>query len=112
MLTFNDQGMTFIDRDSDERFRKALLDGVPPSLRSKMREALAVTPDPHRDYAHSCRYFGDELQTIGERIKPLSVALDRRFPGLCDWLIMTGYTNNYKMVKVFDAWAHMKASNG
>ena len=111
MLTFNNQGMTFIDRNSDERYRKALLDGIPPSLRSKMHEALAATPDPHRDYAHSCRYFGDELMTIGRRIKPLSIELDRRFPGFCDWMILTGYTNHYKMVKVFDEWAQMKGRN-
>jgi|SRR5882672_1028728 len=111
MKVIQQDGLTFIDAEADARFRKALLDGVPPSLRSKMREALAVTPDPHRDFAHSQRYFGDELMTIGRRIRPLSIALDQKFPGFSEWMILTGYTNNYKMIKVFDAWAQMKVAS-
>jgi hypothetical protein len=107
-------GVTFIDRNVDAAFRKALMDGVPVSLRGKMQRALAAVPNPVRDYAHCQRYFGDQLQEIAERIKPLAMELERYLasarglPGFCDWLILTGYTNHYEMVKVFDEWAQMK----
>jgi hypothetical protein len=107
-------GITWIDRNADAAFRKALIDIVPVPLRGKMQRALAATPDPARDYAHSQRYFGDELPAIGERIKPLAMALERYFasarglPGFQDWLILTGYANHYEMVKVFNEWAQMK----
>ena len=39
-----ENGVVFIDGAVDAAFRKALLDGVPAGLRSKMREALAATP--------------------------------------------------------------------
>ena len=32
-----ENGVVLIRRDADEAFRKALMDGVPPSLRPKMR---------------------------------------------------------------------------
>ncbi len=99
--------LRYIDAESDARFRKVLLDGVPPSLRLKMWEALSETPNDG-DFSRSQRYFGDELMTIGRRIRPLSEALDRTFPGFNEWLFVTGYTNNYKMIKVFNAWAEMK----
>lgn len=107
-VAYQDKGVTWIDAIADQRFRKILLDGVPPQLRSKMQEALAATPDPRRDLAHSQRYFGVELETISSRIRPLFEAFDRQFPGFGDWLILTGYTNEYRMVKVFNEWAQMK----
>lgn len=107
-------GIAFVERNADAAFRKALMDGVPASLRGKMQRALAAIPNPTRDFAHCQRYFGDRLPAIGERIKPLAQQLDRTMetalglPGFADWLIMTGYTNHYEMVKVFDEWAQMK----
>jgi hypothetical protein len=111
--TFHKDGLRFIERGADEAFRKALLAGVPVSLRTKMKEALANYPDD-RSLGHSQRYFGDELQAIADRCKPLTQELDSymertlKLPGFRKWMIATGYTNEYRMIKVFDAWARMK----
>lgn len=112
-MFFERDGMVFVEKNADEAFRKALLDGVPVSLRPKMREALAAYPNKV-SLAHSQRYFGDELQTIADRCKPLTQELDSymerslKLPGFRKWMIATGYTNEYRMIKVFDAWARMK----
>jgi hypothetical protein len=110
----HDGNVLLLERSVDEAFRKALMDGVPVSLRSKMRRALAAVPDPDRDLAHSRRYFGERLPAISGRVKPLVVELEkyltraRNLPGLNDWLIVTGFDNHYEMVKVLDEWAQMK----
>jgi hypothetical protein len=109
-------GVTWIDTNVDQAFRKALMDGVPVPLRGKMQRALAAVPDRARDHAHSERYFGDELPAIAERVKPLAIELDRYLasardlPGFMEWLILTGYEAHYEMVKVFNEWALMKVS--
>lgn len=102
-----------IDSVIDAAFRKALLDGVPASLRPKMKEALSGIV--HADaMAHSVRYFGDELPHIKNHIAPLVEQLNRtlsesfNLPGLYDWLNATNFGNSYKMIKVFAAWAEMK----
>ena len=103
-------GKVRLDRNLDERFRKALMDGVPLHLRSKMMEALAIMPDD-KSLAHSVRYFGAELDTIQRRCRPLVdqihdyLIAHRRIDGFRDWLIATGFTNDYRMIKVMDAWA-------
>lgn len=110
-------GIVFVERNVDASFRKALMDGVPVSLRGKMQRALAAVPDPARDLPHTVRYFGDELQAIGQRIRPLAMELERymeaklALPGFQDWLILTGYTNHYETVKVFNEWALMKSDD-
>ncbi len=111
---FADKGVTWIDKNTDERFRKALMDGVPYPLRSKMQLALAATPNPAEDIGHSQRYFGDRLQDIADRSKPLVDALDTymatrmNLTGFRNWMIMTGYTNHYRMIVVFDEWSRTK----
>lgn len=106
------KGIHWVDRVADEAFRKALMDGIPPQLRSKMHEALSVIPN-ERSKAHSERYFGKELPAIKSQIAPLVIDLNRvlaeRFnlPGLFDWLDVTGYGNEYRMIKVFHAWSEM-----
>lgn len=113
----NGDGIVWVERAKDEAFRKALLDGVPPVLRGKMIEALAATPDAG-SAAHSRRYFGSELAAITARTDPLLFQLNRylterlKLPGLYDWLNVTGYGNDYRMIKVFKAWSEMKVSNG
>lgn len=108
-------GIVWVDKAKDEAFRKALLDGIPVSLRSKMKEALSVIPDKGA-LAHSQRYFGSELQMITGRTAPLIFELNRylteqlQLPGLYDWLHVTGYGNDYRMIKAFDAWAQMPLS--
>jgi hypothetical protein len=107
-------GIAWVERNADEAFRKALMDGVPATLRGKMQRALAAIPDPGRDYAHSVRYFGDRLLEIARRVAPLRDLLDDYMrgtlglPGFGQWLDLTGYANHYEMVKVFDEWALMK----
>ena len=105
-------GMVFIETGADQAFRKALRAGVPPSVRAKMNEALAATPDSGA-MAHSVRYFGDELADIKNRIAPLLIGLNKyltkelKLPGLFDWLNLTNYGNDYRMIKAFAAWAEM-----
>jgi hypothetical protein len=106
-------GIVWIDRQADAAFRKALTDGVPTVLRPKMIEALAATPD-RGAMAHSIRYFGDELEQIKQHIAPLLVQLNKylseqmRMPGLFDWLDITNFGNDYRMIKVFKAWSEMR----
>lgn len=110
-----ENGIVFVDSAVDAAFRHALLDGVPVNLRSKMREALAAIPDKGA-MAHSIRYFGDELEEIKARIAPLMMELNRmlsesfNLPGLFDWLDITNFGNDYRMIKVFKAWSEMVVS--
>lgn len=111
---YNDKNIRWIDRTADQAFRRALMVGVPPSLRGKMHRALAAVPNPAKDLAHSQRYFGAELPAIAARARAVVEQLDAylhdtlNLPGLCEWLRMTGYDNHYEMVKVFNEWAQMK----
>ena len=111
---FRKDGLVYVESRADAAFRKALMDGVPTSLRSKMQEALAVIP--HKGTAAHCkRYFGDELPSILEQIAPLIVSLnkylsERGLRGFFDWLKVTGLGNDYRMVKVFKAWSEMPLS--
>lgn len=106
-------GLVHIDAKVDAAFRKALMDGVPVSLRSKMKEALAAVPDK-QSAAHSRRYFGAELPAIVNRIAPLMRELNRylsesrNLPGIYDWMLATGFSEDFRMIKVFNAWAQMK----
>jgi len=108
------EGITWISTDSDKAFRRALEDGVPVSLRPKLRRALASIPDPALDLRFSQGYFGSALQDIADRAKPLVDTIDRyletnrNLPGFRQWMILTGYTNQYLMIEVFDAWSRMK----
>jgi hypothetical protein len=108
------EGVTWVSTDSDRRFRRALMDGVPVPLRAKMKRALAAIPDPKVDLTFSQGYFGDRLQDIADRSKPLVDELDRymaanrNLPGFRQWMILTGYTNQYLMIEVFDEWSRMK----
>jgi hypothetical protein len=107
-----ENGIVWVETAVDAAFRKALMDGVPPALRGKMREALAATPDKGA-MAHSIRYFGEELENIKARVAPLLVELNRvlasnyRLQGLFDWLDITNFGNDYRMIKVFAAWSDM-----
>lgn len=112
-------GLVFVERAKDEAFRKALMDGIPPVLRGKMREALADIPNKG-SMAHAVRYFGgpEKIAELKNKIGPLIVELDKTLknnyglPGLFDWLDVSGLGNSYKMIKAFDAWAEMELSNG
>jgi hypothetical protein len=106
-------GIVWVDRQVDGAFRKALMDGVPVPLRSKMKDALAATPD-RNTRAHCRRYFAGEFEAVIARIAPLLIELNRylseqrALPGLFDWLEITGLGDDYRMVKAFDAWAQLK----
>ena len=110
-----ENGVVFVDSAVDAAFRQALIDGVPPNLRGKMREALAAIPGKEAR-AHSIRYFGAELEAINQQIGPLIFELNKmlsekfRLPGLFDWLDVTNFGNDYRMIKVFKAWSEMRLS--
>lgn len=105
-------GIVFVDQAHDAAFRKALMAGVPPSLRAKMQEALAATPGP-KAAAHARRYFGEEADQIFADAAELAGVLSRflndqyRLDGLLEWLTATGYGNDYRMIKVFAEWARL-----
>jgi hypothetical protein len=109
-------GIVAIRSDVDAAFRKALLDGVPVSLRSKMVEALAATPGKEAA-AHSKRYFGEELPAIVAETNQLLFFINKylseqlKLPGLYDWLNATNFGNDYRMIKVFKAWSEMRVSS-
>ena len=111
-----ENGIVWIDAAVDAAFRKALLDGVPISLRAKMRDALSATPSAD-SMEHSVRYFGDELESIKMQVKPLIFELNKllssRFalPGLYVWLNATNFGNEYRMIKVFRAWSEITVSS-
>lgn len=113
--THHQAGITWVDRGADEAFREALMIGVPPALRGKMKEALAATPDAGAR-AHSIRYFGAEFETVRNDAATLAMLLSRtlanthNLPGFLDWLDVTNYGNDYRMIKVFKAWAETKKS--
>jgi len=108
-------GIVAIRSDVDAAFRKALLDGVPVSLRSKMIEALAATPGKDAE-AHSRRYFGAELTAVMNEVAPLLFQINKylseqlKLPGLYDWLNATNFGNDYRLIKVLKAWSEMKVS--
>jgi hypothetical protein len=112
--TVRENGMVHVDAAVDAAFRKALLEGIPLSLRSKMREALAASPGAKAN-EHSIRYFGgpDKIAEIKNRIAPLLLELNhflttaRNLPGLFDWLQVTNFGADYRMIKAFLAWAEL-----
>lgn len=112
---YHDNGLVHIRADVDRAFRRALLDGVPPPLRSKMAEALSaqVLPNAHRAQKEARRYFGDEADEIFADASTLAASLHKflgeRFglTGLLDWLTATGYGNDRHMIKVFAEWARL-----
>lgn len=103
-------GIMQIDTAHDAAFRKALLAGVSVSLRGKMREALAATPQKGAA-GHAKRYFGDEADKVfgeaAELAQVLHRFLQKQFglDGLIDWLDAAGYGNDYRMIKVFYEWS-------
>lgn len=108
------QGVTWIDRASDQAYRRALMNGCPVPVRGKMQEALAQTPHAG-SRAHSLRYFGKEMPAIQQQVAPLIDELhwflhhDLNLPQFKQWLQATGYANEYRMIKAMVAWAeHMK----
>ena len=114
--THSHQGVRFIEAAADAAFRKALKDGCPPQLRSKMHEALSDIPGKGA-MAHSVRYFGKELADIKNRIAPLLFELEGYMRnrldlhGFWEWLDLTNFGNHYKLIKVLDQWAQMAAKD-
>lgn len=105
-------GIAWVNQQHDQAFRKALIDGCPPQVRAKMHEALAATPGPGAA-GHSKRYFGAELPSILKRCGPLIDELDvfmvgrLNLSGFKDWLTVTNFGNDYRMIKAMTAWADM-----
>lgn len=108
-------GMVLIRSDVDQAFRKALLDGAPPSLRPKMVDALSaqIIPNTRRAQREARRYFGKEADEIFGHAADFAEALHKYLSeqfdlvGLLDWLSVTGYGNDYRMIRVFAEWARL-----
>jgi hypothetical protein len=110
------EGMiAWVDRESDERFRKLLIHGAPAPIARKIFLALAKTPQANaREEAE--KHFGAELQSIVERTTPLITALEDYFDSIgaknfTEWLTVTGYGNSYELISAFADWAAMKKSD-
>jgi hypothetical protein len=109
-----ENGLVHISAPHDAAFRKALMAGVPPSLRSKMQIALAATPGKGAAQ-HARRYFADEADKVFSEAQDLAQVLHRflaekyQLVGLLDWLTATGYGNDYRMIRVFYEWSQMPA---
>jgi hypothetical protein len=111
-----ENGMVHIESWFDALCRKALMEGVPPSLRMQMVIALSAQPLPNafRAQKEARKYFGDEADQVFADAAEMAGALHRflqgsmyRLDGLLDWLTATGYGNDYRMIKVFAEWARM-----
>ena len=65
------EGMVaWVDRESDERFRKLLIHGAPAPVAHKIFLALAETPQANaREEAE--KHFGAELPAVIETVTPL-----------------------------------------
>ena len=110
MQVKHSNGIAWVDRESDQRFRYALINGCPRTIQPKIKDALSRVPKPNaREHSHE--FFGDELPQIVERTTPLvlelEAVLEARFAlrGFMDWLNATGYGNDVRMIKAFDDWA-------
>lgn len=111
-------GIVSIRSDVDAAFRNALMSGVPASLRVKMMEALSaqVQPNARRAMREARKYFGDEADEAFASAAALASELHRylegkfQLRGLLDWLTVTGYGNDYRMIKVFYEWSKLEVS--
>lgn len=107
--------LNWIETGKDWAFREALLRGAPENIRPKIKQALARTPKANAA-AYSWEYFGAELDAILARCQPLIDELEvfmheyLKLPGFMQWLNVTGYGNDYLMIKAFAAWSEMKLS--
>ena len=106
-------GMRAVDSRVDTAFKNALRNLAPrPTVYRKMCEAIANGPSAG-GRAHAERYFGDELPGIVQRVTPLLNELENFFDahrlyGFSDWLRITGYGDDYRMVQAFVAWSELK----
>jgi hypothetical protein len=106
-------GIIWVSAKTDQAFRKALMDGVPPSLRPKMADALAELPQSDA-MEFSVKYFGKELADIKNQIAPLLISLNkylkeqRNLDGLFEWLDVTNMGNSQKLISVLKEWSEMK----
>ena len=112
MQVIQGQGFVRIDTASDEWFRRMLKEGGPTqTIRAKFAAALNGRY-PHADARQfSERHYGAEnLKRIVAHCDPLIRALEAWYEkqghrGFIDWLNITGWGNDYKLIAAFEAWA-------
>ncbi|WP_439392341.1 hypothetical protein ACRQ5Q_22360 [Bradyrhizobium sp. PMVTL-01] len=110
-----ENGLVLVSSEADAAFRKALMDGVPTPLRAKMMDALSapLQPNARKAMREAQRHFGAEANEAFAAASELAAELHRflernfQLQGLLDWLTVTGYGNDYRMIKVFYEWAKM-----
>lgn len=111
MKVVNQNGISWIDRASDERFRHMLIHGAPAPIGRKIKDALSRAPKPNaREYSE--QHFGARLPGIIALTRPLMDALEAYFeahgaPGLTEWMRVTGYGDDYRTINAFAEWAAM-----
>ena len=107
-------GVRGVESNADAAFRNALLAFAPEAPRKHILEALRNGPTGDGG-KHAIRYFGaDKIQGIAEQVRPLTDAIEIAFatklgrPGFKQWLNITDFGNDYRMIKGFVAWAELK----
>ncbi len=104
--------IAWVDRESDEQFRRLLIHGAPASVARKIHLALSQTPQTNaREEAE--RHFGAELPELVKILTPLITGLENYFDsigaeGFVRWLDVTGYGNDKAMISAMVEWATMK----
>ena len=107
-------GFIGVESHKDAAFRNALLAGAPTEdVRRRLRDALINGPTGDHG-KHALTYFGaDKIQAIAAHVQPLTDAIDLalatkfRLHGFKDWLNLTDFGNDYRMIKAFIAWADL-----
>jgi len=105
-------GLFHVESKADARFRNYLLELAPTkAIRAHMLEGLRNGPKGDRG-AHARRYFGEDgIAGISAHIDPLTQAIDlllatrAGLPGFRDWLNISDFGNDYRILKGFIAWA-------
>ena len=112
-----DKGVLGVESHIDAAFRNALLAFAPEGPRKHILEALRNGPKGDHG-KHAIGYFGrDKIQSIIDQVAPLTDAIEIAFatklgrPGFKQWLNLTDFGNDYRMIKGFIAWAEMKRSD-
>lgn len=112
MRTIHKDGINWIDRASDERFRHLLIHGAPRSVSLKLKDALSRHPKANaREYSEA--HFGAELPVICAAVAPLVDLLCDYYesigaPRFREWLSLTGYGDDYRFISAMVEWAAMK----
>lgn len=111
------KNLVCVEGNQDRAFRESLLAIAPEPARKHFREAFLNGPkgDGGR---HATAYFGAEkIAGIQAQIHPVCDEIEEfmartlRFPGFNQWLTLTGWGDDYRIIKGLIAWAETASGN-